>query len=301
MKAFITKITPWFPRKVRIQWDLEEVTESGVFNFTVERSGSPGGDWVIVVADLPDTYLYDDMLVADEVNILSLSRDIYYRVKVTPPSGALNAFYSPVVNLDGQAQTTPIGPMPVMGFRVPDGAQHEAEPLKGQSERAARNQSPTVRLRLLRRKILRDEYIRLRQLVGVEFLLLKRRHFGSRCTKCYDPITREVTLSRCPICYGTSFSGGYFAPVLILGAAQTSQVQTEVSPQTKDDIRMQRIQFLDFPKIDESDVLVQKAHNRRFLVKQRYYTSLKMVPVHQTVTASELERQAIEYEVPVTL
>jgi len=188
-----------------------------------------------------------------------------------------------------------------MGFLVPDTAQHEVEPLKGQSERAVRGQNPLRRLRLLRRKILRDEYIRLRQLVGVEFLLLKRRHFGTRCTKCYDPITREITLSRCVTCYGTAFAGGYFTPIPILGAAQTSQVQTELSPQTKDDIRMQRIQFLDSPKIDEGDILVQKAHNRRFLVKQRYYTSLKMVPVHQTVTASELERQAIEYEVPVTL
>lgn len=300
MKAFITKITPWFPRKVRIQWDLEEATESGVFNFTVERSGSPSGDWV-TVASLPDAYMYDDMLTTDEVNILSLSRDLYYRVKVTPPSGDINAFYSPIVNLDGQAQTNSLGPRPGMGFVVLDTAQYEVEPLKGQSQRAIRKQNPLVRLRLLRRKILRDEYIRLRQLVGVEFLLLKRRHFGARCTKCYDPITREVTLSRCLMCYGTSFSGGYFAPVLILGAPQTSQVQTEISPQTKDDIRMQRIQFLDFPKIDEGDVLVQKAHNRRFLVKQRYYTSLKMVPVHQTITASELERQAIEYEVPVTL
>ena len=158
------------------------------------------------------------------------------------------------------------------------------------------------RLRLLRRKILRDEYIRLRRLAGMEFWLLKRRHFGVRCTDCYDPATREVTRSRCLVCYGTSWTGGYFTPVAILGGSQhASQVQSDISPQTKDDVHTRRIELLDFPRVDEGDLLVEKAHNRRFLVRQRYYTSLKTVTVHQTVTASELERQAVEYAIPVTL
>jgi hypothetical protein len=298
VKAFITKITPWFPHKVRLQWDLEEVEESGVFNFIVERSGSPGGPWTAVSTSLPDTYLYDDLLATEDANILSLARDIYYRIKATPPSGVLSAVYSAVVNLDGQAASDQIGPVPVMGFQVNDPAQHEDEPRTNQTKRPAIER----RLRLLRRKILRDEYIRLRQLVGTEFYLLKRRHFGERCTVCYDSATREVVVSRCSNCYGTSWKYGYFTPVSVLAAAQTSQIQSDTSPQTKDDIRMgHRLQMLDFPRVDEGDILVEKAHNRRYLVKQRYYTSLKTVTVHQTVVTSELERQAVEYDVPVSL
>lgn len=300
MKAFITKVTPWFPMKVVLQWDLDEVNESGVFLFDVERSGSPGGPWTVIATALADTYTYDDDLDAEDANVLSLARDIYYRIGVTPPRGAPYKFYSPAINLDGQAATDVIGPNPVMGFQVLDPAQFEVDPRTGQTVRPQMEAQPH-RLRLLRRKILRDEYIRLRRLVGVEFYLLKRRHFGTRCTTCYDPTTREVTRSRCPVCYGTSWSGGYFTPVAVYGAQQTSQIQSNLSPQTTDDIRLTRVQFLDFPRIDEGDLLVEKAHNRRFLVKQRYYTTLKNVTVHQTITASELERQAIEYSVTVSL
>ena len=62
-----------------------------------------------------------------------------------------------------------------------------------------------------------------------------------------------------------------------------------------------RIQFLDFPRIDEEDILVEKANNRRYLVMSRYFTSLKTIPVHQTISVSELERQAVEYKIPVSL
>jgi hypothetical protein len=74
-----------------------------------------------------------------------------------------------------------------------------------------------------------------------------------------------------------------------------------MSPQAKMDINMTQIQFLDFPRIDEEDIIVEKANDRRFLVKSRYFTSLKTIPVHQTVSVSELERQAVEYKIPVTL
>ena len=299
MKGYITKVTPWFPLSVHIQWDLEDVTESGVFLFDIERSGSTIGPWTKIATALPDTYLYVDNLNQEEVNTLSLARDIYYRIYVVPPSGSAHAIYSAIANLDGQAETETTGPIPVMGFKVEDPAQFEIPPLTGESVRPVGSQ-PT-RLRLLRRKIMRDEYVRLRRLTGNEFYLLKRRHFGVRCTLCYDTTTREVTRSRCPVCFGTSWVGGYFTPVSVLGAEQASQIQSDISQQTKDDIRIQRFQFLDFPKIDEGDVLVEKAHNRRFQVKQRYYTTLKTVAVHQTVTASELERQAIEYSVPISL
>jgi len=300
LKAFITSVTPWFPKRVQLQWDLDEVTESGTFQFDVERSGSSEGPWTKIAENLADVYLYNDTLDQENANVLSLARDIYYRIRVVPPSGVLNAIYSVVTNLDGQAATETIGPRPVMGFQVLDPAQFEVDPLTGQSVRP-HNRQPG-RLRLLRRKILRDEYIRLRKLAGMEFWLLKRRHFGVRCTNCYDPATQEVTRSRCLVCYGTSWTGGYFSPVAILGGTQhASQIQSDISSQTKDDIHIRRIELLDFPRVDEGDLLVEKARNRRFLVKQRYYTSLKSVTVHQTVTTSELERQAIEFEIAVSL
>jgi hypothetical protein len=298
VRAVITRISPEFPSRVALQWDLEAVSETGIFQFVVERSGSPGGPWTVIETDLDDTYLYTDPLTDEEANVLSLGRDIYYRVKATPPSGAGNAVYSVTVNLDGQAESTTNDPIVGIGYTIDDGAQVEVSPATGQSRR------PTLagRKRLLRRKIIRDETIALKKLNGIEFLLLKRRHFGTRCTAgCYDPASKEVTITNCATCYGTSWEDGYFTPVELLGRRLASQVQTNIGQQTKDDVDMTRIQVLDFPRIDEGDLLVEKLHNRRFLVKQRYFTTLKTVPVHQTLTVSELNRQAVEYNIPLSV
>jgi hypothetical protein len=85
------------------------------------------------------------------------------------------------------------------------------------------------------------------------------------------------------------------------GRKLPSQTQTQEASQTKIETNQTRIQFLDFPRIDEEDVLVEKSTNKRFLVMSRYFTSLKTIPVHQTVTVSEFERQAVEYKIPVDL
>lgn len=295
MRVVISKITPWFPHKVKLQWDLEAVNSVGIFHFAVERSGSPGGPWTVIVPSLTDVYLYEDDLVTEQINVLALNRDIYYRIKATPPSGPV--VYSDPVNLDGQTSSKVSGPDPVIGYTVDFKSQFEPSPTTNIMPRP----DPRARKRLLRRKILRDQYIILKKLSGIEFYLLKRRHFGTRCTVCYDPATRSVTRSACAVCFGTSWANGYFTPIELYGRKLPSQVQTQESPQTPVEINQTRIQFLDFPRIDEEDILVEKSTNKRFLVLSRYFTSLKTIPVHQTVSVSEFERQAVEYNIPINL
>lgn len=296
MIVVVTKITPIYPAKVGLQWTLEGTNATGVFNFDVERSGSPGGPWVKVATSLPDTYMWEDPLTDGSANILSLGRDIYYRIMVDPP-GTGASKYSDIINLDGQVESKVVGPNPVIGYKKETKSQYEIPP----TTKIAPRPSAEGRRRLLRRKILRDEYILMKKLAGSEYYLLKRRHFGTRCTVCYDKTTREVLGSNCTTCYGTSWVGGYFNPVEMLGRRAVSQVRAETSPQAKMEVNPTRIQFLDFPKIDEEDIIVEKAYNHRYLVKSRAFTTLKTIPIHQTVTVSELERNAVEYSITVSL
>jgi len=300
VRPVVTKIMPWHPAKVRIQWELEEVGEHGVFLFSVERSGSPSGPWTTIASSLADVYTYDDLLNdAEAANTLSLVRDIYYRIKAVPPSGAANAVYSPIINLDGLVESTMLSEEPGNPARPVPMAQIEADPQTNITRYPRRTDD--VRRRLYKRALMRNMYLMLKHLNGIEFALLKRRHFGTRCT-CYEPISRTVLRSRCPVCYGTSWVGGYFNPVQILGRivhGATSEIQSDLSPQGKDDISSAQIQVMDFPKVDEGDVLVAKHLNRRFLVQRRFNTSLKTVIVHQTLTTSELARVAPEFAIEV--
>lgn len=289
----IVSIVPWFPRNVILQWEFDQPPPSGTYTFEIQRSGSPGGPWT-VTGTVIDTYTFNDDLRSEEANILSLTRELYYRIKTTVNGEEV---YSPITNIDGQRETIAYGPTPVVGFTIEENKQPEAAPTTGLQTHPLESQPR--RLRLLRRKILRDEYIRLRRLNGIVFALLKRRHFGVRCPKCYDSLTREVINSRCTTCYGTSWVGGYFSPIDVLGAVLPTPVNTEISPQTKDDVNLLRIQLLDFPKVNEGDILAARSNNSRYLVKQRYSTKIKLLDVHQTVTVSELGKNAIEYNIPV--
>jgi len=287
---------------VRMQWDLEEVGESGVFNFVVERSGSPGGPWTVISTSLPDTYTFDDTLNdAETANTLSLQRDIYYRIKAIPPSGILNAVYSPIVNMEGLSEHTMLPEEPGNPERPIPSAQFEMTPQVNIYKYP--NDRMDIRRRLYKRALMRNMYLMLRRLNGIKFALLKRRHFGTRCTNCYDPISRTVLITGCPTCYGTSWTGGYFTPIEILGriVRGTGGGQTQLSPQTKDDINTEHIQTLDFPRIEEGDLLVAKEVNRRYIVKGQYAPSLKVVITHQTLTCTEIARMAPEFSIPAGL
>ena len=301
MKVVISHIQPLHPDRVALQWQLEDVTESGAFTFSIERSGSPTGPWTAVVSGLVDTYVSEDLLADEEANTLSLARDIYYRIKAAPPSGLLNTVYSPIVNLDGLVEHENLPEEPGNPARPAPAAQFEPNPVTNIMERPVEAGQERVRRRLYKRKMLRDMYLMLKHLNGVEYALLKRRHFGTRCTNCFDPTTRTVLASHCTRCFGTSWIDGYFSPVYILGRRLTSQIQSELTPHDKADVNLTRIQVLDFPKIEEGDLLVERKHNSRFLVKQRYSTFLKTVTVHQTLTVSELSRAAVEYKIAVNL
>jgi hypothetical protein len=297
VKINVVKVMPWHPSFVRLQWEISEVNESGTFEFSIERSGSPGGPWTEIVTGLT-AITYDDDLSTEEANTLSLARDIYYRVKVTPPSGAPNAVYSPIINLDGLVEHEILDAEPGNPARPVPMNQSEPDPRR---RITAFPRTEAGRLRLYKRKILRDRYIMLSQLNGIKFFLLKKRHFGTRCVVCYDPNTRSISNSNCPDCYGTSWVGGYYDPVEVLGRRVASEIKSNLSPQAEDDLNFTEIELLDFPRVDHGDILIERAHNRRWLVRKRKVVTLKTIVVHQNAIVSELPRTAVEYKIAVAL
>jgi hypothetical protein len=261
----ITRLLPLFPRGVFLQWDLINPTEVGSYCFNIYRSGSPEGPWEALSLGGVDNYNYSDVLPtvstqdAADINQLSLTRGIYYRVEAIPPSGTDNK----------------VEAVSIVEPRL-DGVQ-----------------------RLLKRKILRDESLTFKKLNGVEIAVVKRMHWGPRCTKCWDKTTKSVTRANCITCFGTGFSPGYFAPILTLGRRGTLPAAKQLSPQGVSEYRPTQVTILDAPKVDPDDVLVFLKDNKRFLVKAHIQTELKTVGVHQKLEVSEIARSSIEYRLVV--
>jgi hypothetical protein len=265
IRVKITRMLPLYPRGVFLQWDVQNVTESGTYLFDVYRGGGPEGPWELLVAGAVNTYNYVDRFPSDATatendrNQLSLARGIFYRVVVTPPSGVA-----------GQASVSQL-----------------VEPML------------TGRQRLLKRKMLRDVAIGLSKLNGAPVALCKRMHWGPRCTKCYDKYTKDVVRANCTTCMGTGFVPGYHTPVLSMARRTPTAVETAMTPEGKADINIVQVWMIDAPRAEEDDVLVFLHDGRRFLVKKVLPTELRTVAVHQKLIVSELPRSSVEFRLVV--
>jgi hypothetical protein len=267
----ISQLVPLHPHKVYLQWDLIKPTERGTYLFKVERSGSTAGPWEVLAPSLQNGYNYIDDLtkqpnlpIDGKAHLFSLQRQIYYRVTVIPPSGCENS-----------AQTEPHG-------------LYRADP------------SLLPHQRGLRRRLLYDEKIVLTRIAGVQLVLLKKRRWGERCNTCYDKLTRAVTREQCPTCYGTSFIGGYWSPVMTVGRVYPPQAITSAtSTPGKIEADKHNIQLLDIPLLQDDDLIVEIATDNRYTVERQTQTEIVRKPVHQLVTVSLLARSAVEYTIPV--
>ena len=266
-EVHITRTTALFPTAVFVQWDVES-DESGAFFVDIARSESPSGPWEFVATGLRDAYNFvDDQFNLppsdprnagrEGVNLFSLARVIYYQVTVIPPSGSANAFHS------------------------------HAEPVEPGLDR---------RTRLFKRKILHDQAVGYRRLNGIPLIVLKRKRWGDRCPQCYDPVTKESTLEHCPVCYGTAFVGGYWAPTLIRGRREAATVESNMTAHGDSDTKLADFNVLDYPLIEYKDIIIDLVRNDRYQVQRTHHTELKSVTVHQKLITSLLGRNSVEYK-----
>lgn len=154
------------------------------------------------------------------------------------------------------------------------------------------------RLARLHRKMQRDLGVALK-FNGVPTYLIKRLHWGIRCKKCFDLLTKKVTSSKCECCYGVGFEGGFASPVQIKMRFLAPNSDTQMSPQGWTDTTKIRVICLAYPNIDPGDVLVTKHSNQRYLVQQQSQTELRREIVHQALVISELGKDSIEYRLTV--
>lgn len=263
LAVHITRAINLAPDRVFVQWDLSGASAPGVYVFQLYRGHSPRGPWLLLSSNRSQ-YSHLDVLsttptVADAsgrtVNMLSLARDFYYRVVVTPPEG-----------VSGQVEVV-----------------STVEPqLDGRQKNA-------------RRKMLRDEAVLLKKGNGVPVAVCKKARWGERCARCTDATTGEIIRGECLMCYGTGFVPGYHTPVITWARRSPAAVQSQMTPSGKVDVNQLQITMLDAPMVQDDDMLVFLRDNRRFIVKQAGSTELRTVTVHQEVVASELARSSIEY------
>lgn len=265
MKLKITRLSALFPYGYFVQWTIDDVapTESGVFQFTLYRSGGPEGPWEQLFAG-NDQYSFDDKFngVASTLDVLQpnslrLFQEVHYRVVCRLPSGA---------TLETKEETGPFF--------------------------ADRKMSQYLR------KTQRDFRLTLK-FNGTRVVLLKKRRWGVRCLKCADKRTKEVVRPNCAECWGTGFVGGYWAPFVTYARSNVTANTSAVGPNQKSDANDGSFWLPDYPTLERDDVLVRLSNNRRFRLDQQVETQIQLNSAHQEVSGQELPHDHVLYRYPL--
>lgn len=133
------------------------------------------------------------------------------------------------------------------------------------------------------REILRKEQLRLRK-VGCEGTLLKRFRYGTKCDRCRDTVSEEVSISDCPKCNGTGFVIGYHAPAALHCFDLSPQVFDEkVDAQVRGTIRDNAIvtaRVFAFPALQRLDAWVNNFSDERWIIHYiKHVAVLRGVPL----------------------
>lgn len=261
-----TKTTPLTPQANFVQWTLRGPLAPGDYDFTLYRAGGPEGPWDLVAAGLRNAYCALDGLAQP----VGTTPDTWLRPNQL--SMTRNFFYRVVA----------VGPTGEQGEDV-----------------AEMGATLPPKQRQLWRKLVRDEYLALRKFTGIPVAVLKRRQWGERCRPCVDKVTKEILRAHCTSCWGTGFVGGFWDPVLTYARRSPLQTTSQVAPEDKTDVAQTRVTMMAVPRAEQSDVLVFLPDNKRFLVDQQSETSIRGVPVHQSVFVTLLPASHVLYKLPV--
>ena len=261
MLTIDVKVTALYPRTIFIQWEVENNLVVGDVLFDIYKAHSPSGEFT-KVNNLPEinTFYFQDH---EEVAFSKLY-NVHYKVVLTDP--LKRQYESKVTSLDTS----------------PENSRHYYSPLR------------------IAREINRTEKILLNKFTGVTCILLKRRHFGEKCSDCFNFVTEEVTNSHCKVCYGTGFVGGYHKPIQLraqFDAIVQSQRLTDQLAVREESNNSAWINAV--PYVKKADVLVQVNSNTRWFIHDVQVTSLQSSTVRQTLQIKEIEHANIAYSVPI--
>ncbi len=262
MIATITSVINVFPEFAHIQWTIED-PNGNAGNIELLRSTSPDGPFETVAKLPPGSYFYRDMDPGARAGLTYL---VVYRVRVES------------IKTPGE-------------FTISEPRTLNYDLMHGYQEHRTR----------LGRVARHNLKVTLEKLNGTQFLFLKKKLFGPRCSICFNPITQDAMVSRCGECYGTTVKGGYCDPIKIWVKMDPGTVKSTFGLSGSSDSNIIGGTMLDYPQADPGDILVECSTNKRFIVAAVMRTETSGVCVHQDIQLSELVRYAIEYSVPVSL
>lgn len=153
---------------------------------------------------------------------------------------------------------------------------------------------------LIASEIVRRERVLYEEFVGVKCWVFPRRTFGQRCPQCYDDVLGKRTQESCPLCFGSTFSGGYHYPVEFFAQIDDPGDAEQVFMEDHRQTRVFGLRMNPSPAIRPMDLLIDH-QNRRFRIVSVEGTTRLGVAVRQEAKMVEIQKGSIEDRVPLRI
>lgn len=145
-------------------------------------------------------------------------------------------------------------------------------------------------------EIQRRFWLMLRKFMGSETYVFRRRYFGKHCSKCWDFTNLKVTNDKCPECFGTGWSEGYFEPYQTLVQFEPTPNNVELSMGGRNEPNVIQAVTISFPEINDWDVIYRQKDNRMYRIDGVSTTELLTNVVTQRMQLIELPKNYVEYQ-----
>lgn len=117
--------------------------------------------------------------------------------------------------------------------------------------------------------ILRKKALSINKKVGRNFVLLKKKTWGTRCPDSWDPTLFRNTNTSCETCFGTGWVGGYFTPIqfkaMVNSAPKYNQIQMFGEWKPSD----QMLFTLNYPVLNPRDIIIDDDNLRWIVIQVR--------------------------------
>ena len=127
-------------------------------------------------------------------------------------------------------------------------------------------QADKITQEIIRRKTLAFPH----RYMGEPFYLLSHRTWGTSCANCWDETLQKRLIEKCPVCYDTAWSGGYYTPEAFQATISVGDLRDQLT--FWGDWRQgdAEIRFPNYPSINLKDVIVDESNIRWNVVNISY-------------------------------
>jgi len=146
-------------------------------------------------------------------------------------------------------------------------------------------------------EIIRRNNLLLKNFVGIPAQLYIRKTWGQRCCICWDPIKQRKIQSDCQVCYNTGFVDGFLGPIdMMINFSPSPEPVRQANFEQHPDAT--NAWTANYPEISAKDIIIEDGCTRWRVVTPSF-TQKRRVKVHQVLQLTGVNRNDIEYKLPL--